>query len=73
MAKPIDLAYSGAAQWRSAARPYLPEPGLVQVVNLAIELERPLLLTGAPGSGKSSLAPAIAYELEHWDALRRKD
>lgn len=42
--------------------PYLPEPGLVDVVNLAILLERPLLLKGAPGSGKSSLAAAIAAE-----------
>jgi MoxR-like ATPase len=45
--------------------PYLPEPGLVDVVNLAILLERPLLLKGAPGSGKSSLAAAIAAEFSH--------
>jgi MoxR-like ATPase len=59
----VDLTYTGAARWRSAERPYLPEPGLVQAVNLALLLERPLLLTGAPDSGKSSLAPAIAHEL----------
>lgn len=63
MVEPVDLIYTGAARWRSVDRPYLPEPGLVQVVNLALMLERPLLLTGAPGSGKSSLAPAIAHEL----------
>jgi MoxR-like ATPase len=43
-------------------RPYIPEPGLVAVVNLAILLERPLLLKGDPGSGKSGLAAAIAQE-----------
>ncbi|MGK7873891.1 MAG: AAA family ATPase [Xenococcaceae cyanobacterium] len=42
--------------------PYLPEPGLVKAVNLAITLERPLLLQGEPGCGKTLLARAIAYE-----------
>ncbi len=32
-------------------------------VNAAIYLRRPLLITGNPGSGKTSLAYAIAYEL----------
>ena len=43
--------------------PYLPDPGLVESVNLAIYLERPLLLKGEPGCGKTRLAKAIAYEL----------
>ncbi|WP_254173854.1 AAA family ATPase [Planktothrix pseudagardhii] len=42
--------------------PYRPEPGLIQAVNLAIALERPILLEGEPGCGKTQLAPAIAYE-----------
>lgn len=33
------------------------------LVNTALLLRRPLLVTGAPGTGKSSLAFAIAYEL----------
>lgn len=35
----------------------------VRMVNAALYLRRPLLVTGAPGSGKSSLAYAVADEL----------
>ncbi len=37
---------------------------LIEGVNAAIYLRRPLLVTGRPGSGKTSLAYAIAYELK---------
>lgn len=43
--------------------PYLPSAELIEAVNLAIYLERPLLLKGEPGCGKTQLAAAIAYEL----------
>ena len=36
---------------------------VINSVNAAIYLRRPLLITGKPGSGKTSLAYAIAYEL----------
>ena len=36
---------------------------LIEGVNAAIYLRRPLLVTGTPGSGKTSLAYALAYEL----------
>ncbi|MEA5536834.1 MoxR family ATPase [Crocosphaera sp. XPORK-15E] len=36
---------------------------VINSVNAAIYLRRPLLVTGKPGSGKTSLAYAIAYEL----------
>ena len=36
---------------------------LIDVVNAAIYLRRPLLVTGKPGTGKTSLAYRIAYEL----------
>ncbi|MEM9927857.1 MAG: MoxR family ATPase [Cyanobacteria bacterium P01_D01_bin.50] len=43
--------------------PYLPNEKLVQAVNLAIALGRPLLLQGEPGCGKTSLAYAVSYGL----------
>lgn len=43
---------------------------VVDVINAAIYLRRPLLVTGAPGTGKSSLAYAIAYELQLGAVLR---
>lgn len=43
--------------------PYKADKGLAEAVNLAIELKRPLLLEGEPGSGKTQLAYSIAYQL----------
>jgi MoxR-like ATPase len=42
---------------------YKPSPGLVDAVNVALVLERPLLLTGEPGTGKSQLAFSVAWQL----------
>ncbi len=42
----------------------------IELVNAAIYLRRPLLITGKPGSGKSSLAYAVAYELVLGRVLR---
>jgi len=44
--------------------PYLPSPDLVEAINLAIQLKRPLLLKGEPGCGKTQLAYAVVYELK---------
>ncbi|MBN3942435.1 MAG: MoxR family ATPase [Nostoc sp.] len=65
------LEYTGQVQPQLGERgangqllyPYLPNPELVEAVNLAIYLERPLLLKGEPGCGKTLLANAVAYEL----------
>ncbi|MEH2285812.1 MAG: MoxR family ATPase [Nostoc sp.] len=65
------LEYTGKVQPQLGERgangqllyPYLPNPELVEAVNLAIYLERPLLLKGEPGCGKTLLASAVAYEL----------
>lgn len=37
---------------------------VVSMVNAALYLRRPLMVTGKPGTGKTSLAYAIAYELK---------
>ena len=43
--------------------PYVPTPEIVEAVDLAMFLRRPLLLRGEPGCGKSQLAQAVAFEL----------
>ncbi len=65
------LEYTGTQQPQLGERgtsgelltPYLPNIELVEAVNLAIYLQRPLLLKGEPGCGKTQLASAVAYEL----------
>ena len=42
---------------------YLADPQLRNIVNVAIALERPLLVKGEPGTGKTMLAHAIAESL----------
>ncbi|MGK7874323.1 MAG: AAA family ATPase [Xenococcaceae cyanobacterium] len=43
--------------------PYIADPELIDAVNLAIFLRRPLLIEGEAGCGKTRLAIAVAYEL----------
>jgi MoxR-like ATPase len=59
-----DPAPGGAGRGDSnAAAGYLPEDDAVELANIALLLRRPLLVTGKPGTGKSTLARSIAYEL----------
>jgi MoxR-like ATPase len=58
------------------AQSYLPTAEAVEQVNAALYLRRPLLVTGAPGTGKSTLAYAVAHELKlgpvlHWPITSR--
>jgi MoxR-like ATPase len=43
--------------------PYLPNDQLIKAIQFAQTLGKPLLLKGEPGSGKTRVAEAIAYEL----------
>lgn len=71
--KQQDLVYTGLAKNRAVENrhsdapkhpePYVAPAQLVQAVNLALYLRRPLLLEGEAGCGKSRLARSVADEL----------
>ena len=43
---------------------YIAAPDLMQTVNVAVQLSRPLLIKGEPGTGKTMLAQSIARGLD---------
>lgn len=47
-----------------------PEDKTIELINAALYLRRPLLITGRPGTGKSSLIYAVAWELRLGEVLR---
>ncbi|MEU7072296.1 AAA family ATPase [Streptomyces narbonensis] len=49
---------------------YQADPEEINLVNMALHLRRPLLVTGQPGVGKSTLAYSIAHELKLGPVLR---
>ncbi len=72
MTEPQRLTYDGSIDNRpedchkdspSNPEPYKVSPELEKAVNLAIYLERPLLLEGDAGCGKTRLAYDVAYKL----------
>src|SRR5581483_3183370 len=61
--------------WRTFPRQpmssvFQPPPGLREAVNAALCLRRPLLITGLPGSGKSTVIEQVAAELDFGPVLR---
>ncbi|WP_406158554.1 AAA family ATPase [Streptomyces canus] len=61
---------------KDPAATYRPVSGLIDAVNAALHLRRPLLLTGRAGSGKSTVIRQIAAELDlgevlHWHITSR--
>ncbi|MYM88152.1 AAA domain-containing protein [Rugamonas sp. FT82W] len=64
-------------QWRrpgrqradALAQAFRPTPALLDAVNAALHLRRPLLITGKPGTGKTSLIYSVARQLMLGDVL----
>ncbi|MFI1931921.1 AAA family ATPase [Streptomyces sp. NPDC020330] len=54
----------------SSAELFEPPEGLVAAVNAALALRRPLLITGSPGTGKSTVIEQVAAELALGPVLR---
>lgn len=62
--------FAGGQHDRQRGLTFRPPPSAVEMVNVALYLRRPLLITGKPGSGKSSLAYAVAEELQLGTVLK---
>ena len=60
---PIPEKLTKAEQKTVHCEPYHADDSLIEVVNLAISLGRPLLLQGDPGCGKTRMAYVIAFAL----------
>jgi MoxR-like ATPase len=72
---PRDVEFDSPPPWREFPRRpmgavFQPPEGLTDVVNAALCLCRPMLITGAPGSGKSTVIDSVAAELKLGDVLR---
>ena len=60
---------SGPARRAAIAATFRAAPEVVHAVNAALHLRRPLLVTGNPGTGKTSLAYSIAQQLHLGEPL----
>ena len=62
MAQPPESALEVSTRLRATG--YLPDEGLSTITYLALAMQRPLLLEGEPGTGKTALAEALALLLD---------
>ncbi len=62
------FSHNSQKQQRRGAN-FQANPKHVELVNAALYLRRPLLVTGRPGTGKTSLPFAVAYELQLGEVL----
>ncbi|MFJ8053691.1 AAA family ATPase [Streptomyces luteogriseus] len=72
---PRDVELAPPPPWRTfprhaMAQEFQPPAGLVESVNAALHLRRPLLVTGPAGSGKSTVIEQVASELKLGAVLR---
>ncbi|MDX3098827.1 AAA family ATPase [Streptomyces sp. ME01-24h] len=70
-----DVTLPAPPPWRTFPRQteatvFQPPEGLIDAVNAALCLRRPLMITGAPGSGKSTVIDQVAAELGLGRVLR---
>ena len=63
-AEPGGFATAGDLAARLAETGYLADESLATLAFLALEMQRPLLLEGEPGTGKTALAEALAQALD---------
>jgi MoxR-like ATPase len=59
----------GVSRRKRRGETFQSRPEEVKMINAALYLRRPLLITGNPGTGKSSLAYAVAHELKLGEVL----
>ena len=63
-------AVGGELEKRGAGFQTDEEGKMARMINAALSLRRPLLITGEPGAGKSSLIYAVAWQLRLGDVLK---
>jgi MoxR-like ATPase len=67
--RPFGNDKAGESRQKRRGETFQAQPEEIEMVNAALYLRRPLLLTGKPGTGKSSLAYAVAHELKLGEVL----
>jgi MoxR-like ATPase len=66
---PAWRSLDGTDRKKKRGEDYQVRPNEINMVNAALYLRRPLLVTGKPGTGKTSLAFRVAYELQLGELL----